>query len=47
MYTKEPCYKNQSDYLNKYYTLKDSLFTVEKDNQLPQLTSDYVLEKRV
>ncbi len=46
MYDKEPSYKNQAEYLDKYHTLKDSLFTVEKDNQLSQLESDYVIEKK-
>jgi signal transduction histidine kinase len=46
MYGSSASYKNQADYLNKYYTLKDSLYTIEKENQLTQLESDYVIEKK-
>ncbi len=46
LYAKAENYKSQSEYLNNYYTLKDSLFTIEKDNQLAQLESEYVIEKK-
>tara|TARA_R100001369_G_scaffold87720_1_gene123470 strand:- start:2079 stop:4034 length:1956 start_codon:yes stop_codon:yes gene_type:complete len=39
-------YKNQVKYNKYYYTLKDSLFTLEKQNQLTQLESDYVIENK-
>ena len=46
MYGNSASYKNQAEYLSKYYTLKDSLYTIEKENQLTQLESDYVIEKK-
>ncbi|MBO3117170.1 tetratricopeptide repeat protein [Winogradskyella sp. DF17] len=46
MYKKQKLFSNQAKYLERYYTLKDSLFTVEKDNQFSQLESDYVIEKK-
>ncbi len=46
MYGKSKSYKDQAEYLNTYYILKDSLFTVEKENQLTQFENDYVIEKK-
>jgi len=46
MYGDNASYKDQSEYLKKYYSLKDSLYTVEKENQLTQLESDYIIENK-
>jgi signal transduction histidine kinase len=46
MYGESKSYKDQVAYLNKYYTLKDSLYTIDKENQLTQLESDYIIEKK-
>jgi two-component system NtrC family sensor kinase len=46
MYGESKSYKDQVAYLNKYYTLKDSLYTLDKENQLTQLESDYIIEKK-
>ncbi|MCA0151639.1 tetratricopeptide repeat protein [Winogradskyella vincentii] len=46
MYGKQPDYKKQAEFLEKYYSLKDSLFTAEKENQFSQLESDYIIEKK-
>jgi signal transduction histidine kinase len=39
-------YKQQAEYLKKYYHLKDSLFTTDNKNQLTQLEADYQVEKK-
>ena len=36
----------QAQYLKKYYTIKDSLFSADKKNQLTQLEADYNIEKK-
>jgi len=46
LYAKEEDYKNQSEYLMSYYRLKDSLYTIQKDNQVAQLESEYTIEKK-
>jgi signal transduction histidine kinase len=46
LYEGNASYKNQAEYLKNYYTLKDSLFTIDKENQLTQLESDYIIEKK-
>lgn len=46
MYGDSKSYKNQVEYLTKYHTLKDSLYTVEKENQLTQFENDYVIDKK-
>ena len=39
-------YKQQAEYLKKYYHLKDSLFSSDNKNQLTQLEADYQVEKK-
>ncbi len=39
-------YKNQNEYLKKYFNLKDSLFSAENKIQFNQLESDYQLENK-
>ena len=46
LYSESQSYKKQSEFLEKYYNLKDSLFTIEKDNQVAQLESEYTIEKK-
>jgi signal transduction histidine kinase len=46
MFGEKSIYKKQSEYLQKYYILKDSLFTIEKENQLTQFENDYVIDKK-
>jgi signal transduction histidine kinase len=46
MYGNMSNYQQQSIYLQKYYTLKDSLFSIENKNQLTQLEADYQVEKK-
>ena len=46
MYGTMKNFEQQSVYLNKYYHLKDSLFTVDKTNQLTELESTYQIEKK-
>lgn len=46
LYETEKAFEQQSQYLKKYYNLKDSLYTVEKETQLSQLESVYVIEKK-
>ncbi len=36
----------QAQYLKKYYTIKDSLFSVDNKNQLTQLEADYNIEQK-
>ncbi|MDX1333984.1 MAG: tetratricopeptide repeat protein, partial [Robiginitalea sp.] len=46
LFEKQGDYQQQVAYLERYHSLKDSLFTVEKENQLTKLESDYVIEKK-
>ncbi|NBB20510.1 tetratricopeptide repeat protein [Runella sp. CRIBMP] len=46
MYGKMKDFEPQIDYLNKYYAIKDSLFTVDSKNQLTQLEADYQVEQK-
>lgn len=46
MYGDSKNYEQQSIYLKKYYTTKDSLFTADNKNQLTQLEADYNIEKK-
>ncbi|WP_172805172.1 tetratricopeptide repeat-containing sensor histidine kinase [Aquiflexum balticum] len=46
LYEESKSFEDQVKYLNKYYTLKDSLYTIDKENQLTQLESDYIIEKK-
>jgi signal transduction histidine kinase len=46
MYGNMKNYQLQTTYLQKYYTLKDSLFSVDNKNQLTQLEADYQIEKK-
>lgn len=46
MYGKTNNYQQQNSYLQKYYTLKDSLFSIDNKNQLTQLEADYQVEKK-
>lgn len=39
-------YEQQATYLQKYYSIKDSLFNADTKNQLTELESDYKLEKK-
>jgi len=46
MYADMKDYKQQSNFLKKYYALKDSLFSSDNKNKLTQLETDYQLEKK-
>jgi signal transduction histidine kinase len=46
MYGNVKDYAQQTFFLKKYYTLKDSLFTTDNKNQLTQLEADYKIEKK-
>ncbi len=46
MYAAMQDYKQQSNYLQKYYHLKDSIFSNDNKNQLTQLETDYQLQKK-
>jgi two-component system, NtrC family, sensor kinase len=46
MYGQMKQYENQTNYLNKYYGIKDSLFTIESKNQLTQIEADYQIGKK-
>jgi signal transduction histidine kinase len=46
MYDSMKDYRQQSIYLKKYYTLKDSIFSADNKNQLTQLEADYQVEKK-
>lgn len=46
MYETMSDHKQQAFYLKKYYSLKDSIFTQESENQITQLEADYQLEKK-
>ena len=39
-------YKDQVSYLEKYYTLKDSIFSLESKNTIVQLEADYQIEQK-
>ncbi len=46
VYGNKKDYVNQITFLNKYYSLKDSLYTSDNKNQLTQLEADYKIEKK-
>ena len=46
MYGRMKQFELQSNYLKKYYNIKDSLFTADNRNQLTELEADYQIEKR-
>jgi two-component system, sensor histidine kinase and response regulator len=46
MYGNSNNYKNQNLYLKKYYHLKDSLFSVDKNLEQADLISDFEIEKK-
>ncbi len=46
MYEKINDYKLHSYYLKKYYSLKDSLYSIESQNKINDLESDYKIEKK-
>lgn len=46
LFGKTADFKNQAFYLKKYYSIKDSLFSADKKNQLTQLEADYNIEKK-
>ncbi len=46
LYEQMKDYKSQSIYLKKYYQLKDSIYAIDKLNELNQLESEYQLEKK-
>ena len=46
MYGRMENYKSQNEFLKKYYTIKDSLFTLDSRNQMTQLEADYQLGKK-
>jgi signal transduction histidine kinase len=46
MYGNVKDYVQQTFFLKKYYTLKDSLFTTDNKNQLTELEADYKIEKK-
>ncbi len=46
MYGQMKNYKSQNEFLKKYYTIKDSLFTLDSRNQMTQLEADYQLGKK-
>ncbi len=39
-------YQDENIYLKKYYSLKDSIYTIDSKNQMMQLETDYQLEKK-
>jgi len=39
-------YEQQTNFLKKYYQIKDSIFTIDSKNQLTQLEADYQVEKK-
>jgi signal transduction histidine kinase len=46
MYKRMKDYRLQAEYLEKFYKIKDSLFTADNKNQLTQLEADYRIEKK-
>ncbi len=46
MFLKQNDFKNHSTYLQKYYTLKDSIFTIDSKNQVTELETDYALSQK-
>ena len=46
LYKEQRAFEEQAEFLEKYYGLKDSLFTLEKENQVSRLESEYVIEKK-
>ncbi len=46
LYKEKGTFKEQAEYLEKYYGVKDSLFSLQKENQISQLESEYVIEKK-
>ena len=39
-------YEQQTQYLKKYYQIKDSIFNIDSRNQLTQMEADYQVEKK-
>lgn len=46
VYNKQQNYKAEALYLKKYYELKDSLYTTDKQVKMTELEADYQLEKK-
>lgn len=46
MYEAMGNYKDYAFYSKKYYQIKDSLFTIDTKNQINQLETDYIVEKK-
>ncbi|MFD2921937.1 tetratricopeptide repeat protein [Terrimonas rubra] len=46
LFLKNGDYKNHSAYLQKYYAIKDSIFTIDSKNQITQLEADYEITKK-
>lgn len=46
MYASMKNYEKEAGYLRLYYNLKDSLFSVDKKNELTRLDADYRIEKK-
>jgi len=46
VYNKQQNYKEEVLFLKKYYALKDSLFTTDKQIKMTELEADYQLEKK-
>lgn len=46
MFLKQGDFKNHSLNLQKYYAIKDSIFTIDSKNQITQLEADYEISKK-
>jgi two-component system, sensor histidine kinase and response regulator len=46
VFEKQKDYKNQSIYLKKYYSIKDSLFSSDSKNKITELEADFQIEKK-
>ena len=46
MYGKTNDYKSQVDYLTKYHSIKDSLFSADNQSKIIQLESDYQIDQK-
>ncbi len=46
VYNKQQNYKDEALFLKKYYELKDSLYTTDKQVKMTELEADYQLEKK-
>lgn len=46
LYGKTNNYKLQAIYLKKHYGIKDSLYTIDKNNQITQMEADYIVGKK-